>query len=615
MPDEKLDIGSLPAVLQTIIPRIRKSETDLAPRRDDWLEYYELYRNWREDKAKPLRSNEGLPMAFEWVEIMSSRLFDRFCGRKPYIRTKGREPSDDLPARGIESFVNWQLDEAKYKRIVYNLLRQIFIYGTGIVKWWWRYETDTQNVLQPVYPEYPEMGSIPQPQQIVTYDNIDLELVDLFDFVIDAEEFCGIHEATWAAHRTRRSLDYLDKMAANNIYDPDVVAIIRRETAGDENSPAEGNIETEQHKVQRSTIEKHVADRGGLLRPINIWEYCEPDRIVTIANDKYVLRETKNPYGRLPYCVGKCIETPHEFWGIGVIESGAPNIRMMEDLLNNSLDNINFAVNKMLIVNEDKVTDSELISRPGGIIHVTGSTTDAVMPIEFPDLSAGVIALMNMINEFAKRATGAVDYQTGQAAHKTTATEATLMTQASDKRLETYVHVFGETFVADLLDAIHMMNKKFVTDEKYVRVTGLTTGNPYEMVQITPDMFGANIDYIWQAEDREMETLIGVQQMTQALTLAQSHPVLMTFLPIVFYKILEKMGLHENDELMQAVNVAKELSKLMTMQIAMGMAGGQQGTGSGVPNAKKLPQGSANTRQSMDKKTNPQHGSVANVKG
>jgi hypothetical protein len=91
--------------------------------------------------------------------------------------------------------------------------------------------------------------------------------------------------------------------------------------------------------------------------------------------------------------------------------------------------------------------------------------------------------------------------------------------------------------------------------------------------------------------------------------MANSMPALWMVSPIIFAKILEQYGYHDNEEIMQAVNAAKEMAKVMMMQQAMMFGGGAGGAG-GLPNAKRYASGQANTSQSVQKKTTPQRGSV-----
>ena len=595
-----------------ILAKINQARSDTSDLRDRWLEFYKLYRNWRDEEQMDGRSNIGIPLAFEWVEVVKSRLFDIFFGKRPYLRVKGREPMDDDSAKGIQHFQNYQYDVADYRKLGYDVLTQALIYGTGIAKVYWKYEEKEKYVDTPIFPEFPEAGTTKQKQKVKTYDNIAFELVDIFDFDIDPEA-TSIEDARWCSHTVRRSLDYLERMEERGTYKN--IGEVREALANEERE--NGGYEPNQEKQTRSTIEGHKEDRGGLLKPINVREYWEDDKLTTIAFDKIIIREDDNPYrhGRKPYIEAKIISTPHEFYGIGLIEAGAPQAKVMEDLLNSGLDSLNFSINPMIGVDQNRIDDTELVSRPGGIIHGIGDPATSIKPIIIPDVSTNALTWFQLANELAKRGTGVNDYMLGQGGAGKTATEASLMTNEAAKRIGLHVKVLGITFIGKLAKMVHDLNSQFVTDEQFVRVSNMQD-NPYGIMSVTPDVFSAEIDFIWESEDREMNNMMAVQQLTQLLSFASTSPILMSFAPIIFEKILAKYDLHENDELMIAAQLAKASVPMMQQVMMMQAQGqGQGGSGAGA-NAAKVASGSeGNVSQSMNNKTNPQYGSVANVGG
>lgn len=608
MPDENK--------VSTINAKIQRGKDNNGVLRDRWLEYYKLYRNWRDQSGISGRSDVGVPQAFEWVEVVKARLFDIFAGKRPYLRTKGQEPNDDFPAQIVQQYQNYQYDLAGYRRMIYDVLTQILIYGTGIIKVPWKYEEREKFVDVPIFPGRPEFGSTRQKMKVPVYDNISFSLVDVFDFVVDPEATDLHEDAQWCAHKTRRTIDYLENMEERGIYKN--IAAVRKEL---ESEAETGGTETDRHKQVRSTIEGHLPDKNMMLKPVTLQEYWDKveNEVVVIANGKHLIREQDNPFehGKFPFIVGKIISTPHEFNGIGLIEAGAPSARVMEDLLNNGLDSLNFSINPMLGVDQTRVEDTELVSRPGGNIHTIGDPNTVLRPIIIPDVSGGVLTWFQLMNELAKGGTGVNDYMIGQTSNSRTAREATLLASEAAKRIGLHIKVFGFTFIGPLAEMVHELNKQFTTEEQTIRVTGIA-GDPYdETVLVTPDVFGANVDFIWESEDREMNNMMAVQQLMQALGIAQTHPILIQFLPIIFEKLLGKYDLHENDELKQAAAMAKEMAPLyqqlvlkqMATQIETGQAMAQAKAG-GVGNAPNVGGGGQanNVEQSVGAQTNPSLG-------
>lgn len=594
-------------IIDDVMSKINAAHSDTQERRDFWLECYKMYRNYRDEVSVDGRSNIGIPLAFEWVEVVLSRLFDVFAGKRPYVRTKGREPMDDPYAEPIQIYQNYQYDLAGYKKTIYDVLHQILIYGTGIVKVFWKYQEGNRTVMQPIFPDMPELGSLPQRQMVPIYDNVAFEVVDVNDFYVD--DAPTLDEAGWCAHKTWKSEDYLRMMAKQGRYK-------NIEQAIKEHSDKSGSGKIDDpNKQMRFTVDQHKPDKAGMIPPYEVLEYCTDDEIITIIDGKFKVRQTDNPYHRKPYVAGKIISTPHEFYGISLIESGAQLAKVIEDLINNGLDNQNIAINKLIGVDELRVDDTELVARPMGIFHTRGNPRDALFEFSFTDLSPSVIQMVSMMNEFAKRSTGVNDYMLGQVTSGKTATEASLLTNEAAKRIGLHIQVFGDTFIGPLAKHVHSLNRQFQVDEKVIRVTGILS-DAYDQVRITPEVFGAEVDFIWEHEDRALNNMVAVQQLTQLLSISAGDPILFSFKPTIFRKLLEKFDLHENDELMQAAKIAEAMVPIMQqVAIMQGMAQGAT-AGGGTPNAQKVTTSSeGNINQSIGKKTNPQYGSVMNVGG
>ena len=105
--------------------------------------------------------------------------------------------------------------------------------------------------------------------------------------------------------------------------------------------------------------------------------------------------------------------------------------------------------------------------------------------------------------------------------------------------------------------------------------------------------------------------MVAVQQLMQALGIAQTHPVLAQFIPIIFEKLLEKYDMHENDELKQAAKMAKEMApvyqQLVMMQMQQQIQTAQAKAGIGnAPRVASKTEGDAN--QSVNRQMNPSLG-------
>jgi hypothetical protein len=386
--------------------------------------------------------------------------------------------------------------------------------------------------------------------------------------------------------------------------------------AEDEIGGNTGGTETDQRKQEILSIEGHLPDKNLLLKSIDVLEVWRKsdNSVTTIARGKHIVREQPNPYrhGKFPFVTAKIISTPHEFWGIGLVEAGAPSAKIMEDLLNSGLDSLSFSINPIIGVDQARIEDTELVSTPGKFFHTVGDPRTALFPLTIPDASQGTLTWFQLVNELAKKGTGIVDYLVGQTSQSKTATEASLMTNEAAKRIGMHIKMFGLTFVNELAKMVYQLTGQFTTEEQTIRVTAMAD-SPYELINITPDTFGANVDFIWESEDREMNNMVAVQQLMTLLTVAKGDMVLAQFSPIIFEKILEKYDMHENEELKRVAKMAKQMAPLY-QQLMMEQMAAQINTAQakgGVANTPRVAGGTAqNISQSLQTSANPSLGNA-----
>lgn len=418
-------------------------------------EYYKLYRSYQERGKLPWRSNLFIPKTFEIIETIAPRIA---YAQKTFI-ARPVEGGDVDNAEAFSDLLKYQFERTNMEDVIEELVKETLIYGTGIVKVSWK-------------------DNMPYP-----------EVVDIFDFFPDPKARSDA-ELNYAIHRVQRDMIDLRK---NPNYDPK--ALDRLEKAG-------ASVDDTQERRQRLGIIGVTSSDNSRTRYEVIeyhGEYEGEMYIITVVGDE-VLRKDKSPYGKIPFVVVNDHRVPHELYGIGEIEPIESLQNELNDIRNQRLDNVKLAINKMWGVVAGGVQfEDELVSRPGGVIHLT--RPDALPELGWRPVDSTSFTEEAVIKSDAERATGANSPLSGALVSPMGGTQGGVMNRTAtgfqgainqaDKRFIAKVNQIKRGLIRIgrlFLD----FDQLFMTKEQAVRVLG-ESGQEI-IVPVTPEDIRGNYD-------------------------------------------------------------------------------------------------------------------------
>jgi hypothetical protein len=194
--------------------------------------------------------------------------------------------------------------------------------------------------------------------------------------------------------------------------------------------------------------------------------YC-----VTNSNNVVLRKAMPSPYGnRFPIIMGQCLTEPHKLIGEGFPELLEGPQESFNTNLNMRKDNLSLALNKMHIVNRFANVDLESLvnSRAGGIV-MADDATQAVMPIDHPDVTQSSYMEANADEGMMQEMSGVTDIQMGQE-KSDKATVAQLNYSNSSAKIDFYSAIVGETFFKQFYSLLSYLIQKFETDLTVFRV-------------------------------------------------------------------------------------------------------------------------------------------------
>lgn len=474
-----------------VVEAYQESEENRQPREDRWKEFYRQYRSYiKEEDKKENRANLFIPYIFSIVETVVPRLTGTIFDKRPFVKPLPREPQDIESAEALELLLDYQFDKMSFRETASDWFKQALMYGSAVVKVTWRQETKTVVEKEQVTPKNPAQllqslqGDEPlvkeKSKEVTEYDQPFVELVDIFDFYPDpyAE---SIEDARYVVHKTNKSMEHLKNMQQQGIYEN--VDEIEKSNSF--------------KQLDNNSMNDRLSDIGLANQPNNedgmveILEYWEEDRVITIANREVVLRDSKNPYHhkQIPFVKIDDSSVPKEFWGIGEIE---PNEKLQAELnttRNQRIDNISMSINNMYAAVEGKVQDEDLENEPGGIIWVQGTSdiNKVLQPIPKPKISPSAYQEEEQIKSDMENASGVHDYVKGkEPSGSATATEITSLQRESNHRFQQKIRnmLTGVKKVGELMV---QLDQQFIETPQMLRLTGDRKTN-----FVQPQQFGNN---------------------------------------------------------------------------------------------------------------------------
>lgn len=364
-------------------------------------------------ELNPERAAVVLPLTYEAVQQLQSRLFQRMFGTGPeYVEFKGRT-SNDLPGAGVaEDVMNYQQSYLIPTTVVGNdWINYGLVEGFGVVSRMWDYTLNCprdevhppQNVwIDPAYP-YAQLGR-------------------------------------WAIVRRYPTISDLMLMRQNGscfFTDEDMMAALGR---GPEENEQRKDFNPERKRFKRKGAPHIYSDRFQVVT-LDVFMEREPDRWIYVVNRSLVIAVLPSPLprdehrrSRFPISTLTPVRDPDSPYGDSI------TYRMCDsqDLCNAMIymSNKNLARNALgLLFADPSISDHNQEVRAGDL-HLVPEPSKNVFVAQLPDVTGVAINNVEYVRrEIADKVSGMTDSTRGQAygANQTATGTQTLINEANSR--------------------------------------------------------------------------------------------------------------------------------------------------------------------------------------
>ena len=452
------------------------------------------------DNLQDFRSKRYIPITQQAVEAVAAHLTQGVMPYDEYFQIYGRTPDDESNAKANQALLSWQDQQTGFRTKFHELLKYGAIFGNVpyCVNWVERKQivpdqtafanqivaakqvSDQMGEAMPA----PDLTAMPMKEQRV-YDGPDLEIGNIFDFVIDRHPNNPEHAPR--CMRTFKSKAYLLDMQNEDGYSvyegvEDVLPFDGKNETSDslkrEVYRLEGFIEQPIDQVELLQFEGDLELPGPDGTPVLYKNY-----ILVVANRNKVIRFEPNPFahGRCSWNMFVLYPEPGEVYGRGIVEPALGLQDVVNVRANQVIEANTLILNPTFSVVQDGVFDAnEWLSAPGAVNFVAQQGN--IQPLQvIPQAALGFQEIGFMMSQH-NQSTGAQASFTSEAYQKSATEVAASSGMTQSRNAETIKHI-EYNCLTPIIRMKMQMNQQLMDEAVWIRVVG----DPQTMTVFDPN--------------------------------------------------------------------------------------------------------------------------------
>lgn len=518
-----------------------------------WEDCWKLYNNIRTEDGEAYDgiANTFVPMTFSTIETMVSAI----AGGKPKFGFKATRKDQEQDTKVLTAKLDYFWDCDKWSIKTISWVRNVLMYGTGIVYVWWDIDK-------------PRMINVP-----------------LRDFFIDPTATSRED----AAYIGRRFLTTKQELESFKVVDPitgklepmykNLDKINFTQDTQDNGNVGDLTDKQEKDMWMGSTLANPPQHQ---IECIEYWDR-ENDKVYVIANRSVEIRNDENPYktqarangdkyatGLVPFVAQRDYVDEALFYGKGEIEPIMQEQELLNDMTNQTVDSVTYTLNQMYTIDPAYADHIESIENiPGAVYPFPAGTLN---PIQKGIVPAAAFNQISTIKQEIRETTSASEVAKGvdQSVSNVTATQIQAQQQSAGQRFGIKLTQFEEEGFHDLGKLVFQMIQLFTSKKQNVRISD---ENGISWADYDPEKFKGEYEPEIQLASTIKE--IKMQDDQKADAIFQS----MVSNPLVDQTELTKMYLMKRFDIdpdeVQKLMVDQELPT-NTPGVPMGMEGGGQ---------------------------------------
>ena len=444
-------------------------------RADNNFRAFGLPKNW--PGVESARAGLAMPVVMEAVQKLApSIMLALFSDIKPFeLEPIGK--ADPNAVRAKATLLKWSIQESDFKEEIRKMVDSALLYGFTVGRWGFKtskksatkYEmaTDGSKKVKKVVKDY----EISHP----TFEQVELRN-HLGDPSLRESD---IRKGRFNLIQIFADASILDELRDDPTYKnvptrEEFAAILSQNAeAATDSMPDSKNMSWRDNQAAKETDKQSLDPTKA---PLEILEWIDNDRVITVLQRKIVIRNEQTEFGRTTLLSCAFIDVPGAMYGFGVSKLLAGEQYLQTSVVNSWLDVVALKLNPGFTAEQGLQTSAQNIKlSPGKVL-----TGPKLTPIPIPDVGAEALQVLETSENRASRRVGAngADNMPTQALRTAQGVQA--FNEGIVDKLQNFIEKFADKVFIPALEAFLDVCHNHLQPEDINRILTEIEGKAYE---------------------------------------------------------------------------------------------------------------------------------------
>lgn len=441
--------------------------------------------NWRGRTDKPisLRSSSDRgrlgfavlkdPESHQIVETLLSKLWNALFSEAGYVKAKARGTEDAFKADTASRLIEYDLNLEGHARTMYQWLKDMLIYGTGIIEVFWHFKESARTFRRAEENEFGQIESVFETLIAPEHDDPRIKNLNIMDYYPDP----GEQRLSWM-RRSAKRFQITAKEALLNVKTKgwDAAAVNR----AIHSKMSESSAESEDYAWQEEIKLVSEADIPADFSPMVGFEYWgevpwktedgfDLQVLTTLSTELVHEKDWPLPTARLPFFDATINPVEGRFYGVGPLETGRYDQDFMDTLKRMIANAVVRGTMSQPIVNENAALNQQQFRNfnPDVPIVVQTQPQSAVSYLDYRPPIEGAINQYGNTKQQMREGSGALGaiQGLGLGTKRFSATEAAESFQQAFDRPEMIGRLIEMDSLPPLGKFLLHLNQRFLLDD------------------------------------------------------------------------------------------------------------------------------------------------------
>lgn len=425
---------------------------------------------------------------YDVVEWIKPQICEIFCSGDEVVSFAPRGPEDVQAAEQETEYVNWIITQRNsWFDIFLGWSHDALLQKVGYVKAYWDDSTDDYEETYKGFTIEELMALQADPYaEIIEQTVEDTEFGERFDVKVVHKKPCAtvrlqniapenikVPQSVRHLNLQDKSIPFVEHAEKKPISELRAMGLDVPDDINDGAGSTLEEWEEQSRNPNRLLTDDHEADPSmRMIKVREVWMRIDEDEdgiaelmhYIVVGNE--ILLSEKAPF--IPVVAMSPNPLPHQHDGLSAADAVMDLQDISTALVRGSLDNLYLANNGRFAIDADSVNlDDMLVSRPGGVVRVSGNPAQSIMPLTHSTTGQIALPMLEYIDRTQQKRTGVNEQAQGMAdtALNQTATLSEKLSAATQQRIKFIARVFAEIGVKSLFRVVHaltLMNSRQV---------------------------------------------------------------------------------------------------------------------------------------------------------